>query len=497
MSIQATVVRLLLPWFLLQTSAAIASGGVDRSTFDAFFIDETMRVDFHHGGNSEKEDVSLDCVYRQGTWAGSRTNLLDPFAVGRYVAEVRDASSGKTLFTKRFDSYFGEYRTTTAAGKGVSRVYHESILTPFPREKVRLSIKVRTKGKDHKTLLEVEIDPQAYTISREPPIAGVKTFNLHQGGDPHASVDVAIVAEGYTSDQEPKLKADLERFARSFLSQEPFLSAKAKFNLRGVWKASQESGCDEPSRGVWRNTALGVGFDALGSERYLLTEDNRALREIAASVPYDALYIMVNSPRYGGGGIYNLYCTFTSDNQWHDYVFLHEFGHTFAGLADEYYTSSVAYNDFYAKGVEPDEPNITALLDPSKIKWSDLVTPETPLPTPWEKLEFDEKDIAYQKVRELINGAIAAAMRSGAPAKEVEKLKEDSERLSREHAEKMNAELSRSKLVGKVGAFEGAGYAAKGLYRSSLDCIMFGKGTKPFCPVCRQAIGKVIEYYGE
>ncbi len=497
MPIHAIVARLLLALIVLQALTTVSRGEPDRSLFDAFFLDETLRIDFHHGGHAEKEDVSLDHLYRQGPWAGSRVHLLDPFAVGRYVAEVKDAGSGKLLFTKRFDSYFGEYRTTTAASDKVARVYHESILAPFPKEKVRLSIKVRTKERNHKILLDVEIDPKAYTIRRDATVEGVKTYDLHHGGDSHAAVDVAIVAEGYTAAEEPKLKTDLDRFAKAFLSQEPFASAKGKFNLRGVWKASRDSGCDEPSRGVWRDTAIGTSFDSLGSERYLLTEENRALRDIASNVPYDALYIMVNSPRYGGGGIYNLYCTFTSDNQWQEYVFVHEFGHTFAGLADEYYTSSVAYNDFYPQGVEPDEPNITALLDLSKIKWTDLVTPGTPVPTPWEKAGFDEKDIAYQKVRELVNSAIAAAMRSGAPEAEVEKLKENSERLSREHAEKMNSLLAKSQQLGQVGAFEGAGYAAKGLYRSSLDCIMFGKGTKPFCPVCRQAIEKVIAFYGE
>jgi len=497
MSLFSIVSRLGLFLVFVQATALCAPAAADRATFDAYFLNETLRVDFHHGGNSEKEDISLDTLYRQGPWAGSRTNLLDPFLVGRYVVEVRDAAGDKLLFSKRFDTYFNEYRTTSAAAKGVSRVYHESVLTPFPKEKIKLSIKVRTKERSHKTLFEVEIDPKAYTISQEAAASGVKTYELHHGGDSHSSVDIAIVAEGYKADEETKLKSDLDRFAKVFLSQEPFASAKARFNLRGVWKPSQDSGCDEPSRGVWKNTALGTAFDALGSERYMLTEENRALRDIAANVPYDALYIMVNSPRYGGGGIYNLYCTFTTDNQWHAYVFVHEFGHTFAGLADEYYTSSVAYNDFYPKGVEPDEPNITALLDPKKIKWADLVTPGLAVPTPWEKEAFDEKDVAYQKVRELINSAISAAMRSGAPAAEIEKLKADSERLSKEHADKMNVELARSKFQGKVGAFEGAGYASKGLYRSSLDCIMFGKGAKPFCPVCEQAIRKVIDHYGE
>jgi hypothetical protein len=206
---------------------------------------------------------------------------------------------------------------------------------------------------------------------------------------------------------------------------------------------------------------------------------------------------MVNHERYGGGGIYNLYCTFTADNYWSTYVFLHEFGHSFAGLADEYYTSSVAYTDFYAKGVEPAGPNVTALLDPAHVKWAALVTPGTPIPTPWEKADFDAMDIAYQKVREELNAKIAAAKRSGAPRADVEKLQEESERLSREHAGKVDAYLAKSAFVGQVGAFEGASYASQGLYRPMLDCLMFSKGAKPFCKVCQQAVMRVIDYYGE
>jgi hypothetical protein len=157
----------------------------------------------------------------------------------------------------------------------------------------------------------------------------------------------------------------------------------------------------------------------------------------------------------------------------------------------------VAYNDFYPKGVEPSEPNITALLDPANLKWKALVTPGTPIPTPWEKRGFDEMDRAYQKVREELNARIATLMRSGAPASEVDALNEQSERLSREHAAKVDAYLAKSAFVGKVGAFEGAGYAAEGLYRPMLDCIMFTKGSKPFCNVCQDAIRRMIDHYGE
>jgi hypothetical protein len=149
------------------------------------------------------------------------------------------------------------------------------------------------------------------------------------------------------------------------------------------------------------------------------------------------------------------------------------------------------------KGVEPDAPNITALLDPANLKWKDLVTLGTSIPTPWEKAGFDTMDLAYQKVREELNAKIAAAKRGGAPRDEVEKMQDDADRLSREHAAEVNAYLAKSAFVGKVGAFEGAGYSSNGLYRPMLDCIMFSKGAKPFCKVCQQAIAKVIEHYGE
>jgi hypothetical protein len=264
-----------------------------------------------------------------------------------------------------------------------------------------------------------------------------------------------------------------------------------------VFKPSAESGCDEPRRGVFRNTALNASFNSLGSERYLLTEDNRSLRDVACHVPYDALLIMVNHKRYGGGGVYNFYCVFTVDNQWSNYVLVHEFGHSFGGLADEYYTSSVAYNDFYPRGIEPVEPNITALLDPERLKWKELITPGIKIPTPWEKEQFDKMDMAYQKIRQEINAKIARMEKEGAAQEEIDQLEQEAERLSKVHSQKMDDYLARSKYAGKVGAFEGAGYSAQGLFRPMLDCIMFTKGEKPFCKVCEQAIIRVISYLSD
>ena len=479
--------------------AAAVSGCVASAqkgpAFDAWFVDKTLRVDYFHTGSAASEIFALDQVYDQGIWAGPRAHLIDPFDLGRYSVKVYDQATGTLIFSKGFDSYFGEYKTSEAGLKGVPRTYQESALIPYPRKPVRFTVEAKDRRNVSQPVFSQTIDPAAQTVIRESLVPGVKVVEALKSGDPRHKVDVAILAEGYTAAEEAKFEADLARFTGVFFKLEPYKSHKDAFNIYGVFKASAESGCDEPSFGSFKSTALSASFDALGSERYLLTEDNKSLRDIAAHVPYDALYIMVNHTRYGGGGIYNLYCTFTTDNQWYEYLFLHEFGHSFTGLADEYYTSDVAYNEFYPSGVEPAEPNITALLDPANVKWKALLTPGIAVPTPWEKAAFDDMDMAYQKVRRETNAKIAQMKRDHAPAADIARAEDQSEKLSREEADKVDAMLKASKFWGQVGVFEGAGYAAKGLYRSQLDCLMFTKGTKPFCKVCEAAVLKTIRYY--
>lgn len=481
--------------FLLISVMVLAVCSPTQGNFDRYFSDKTMRIDYFHIGDAKEEMVTLDQVYEQGIWAGSPRNLLDPFDNGRYYAKIYDLSSGELIFSKGFDSYFGEYKTTSKALAGEKRTYHETVLVPYPKSKINFTLEVRDGKNRLQPFFSRVIDPSSVEIKKDPLAQDVKVYELRKNGHPHDKVDVAIVAEGYTRQEEEKLLQDFERFAGVFFSHEPYRSFEDRFNIYGVFKPSQESGCDEPRMGIFKNTAIGATFNSLGSERYLLTEDNRKLRDVAAHVPYDALYIMVNHKRYGGGGIYNLYCTFTADNQWFRYLFLHEFGHSFAGLADEYYTSSVAYNDFYPRGVEPTEPNITALLDPENLKWKEYLSAGVSIPTPWEKDDFDEMDRAYQKIRAEINDEIAAMKRNKASRDEIEKKEQESERLSRDHAKKVDAYLAGSQYSGKVGVFEGAGYSAQGLYRPMLDCLMFTKGDKPFCEVCEKAVIRIIEFY--
>ncbi len=475
----------------------LAGAALGDPVFSHHFFDQTMRIDYYHTGNSEEEIISLDQVWQQGIWSGSRLHLIDDLDLGRYYTKVYDAQSGDLLYSKGFDSYYGEWKTTGPAASGIRRTYHESALIPFPRRTVEFVLEVRQKDMSLKEIYRVSIDPNWHMIRKDPLADDVIVMKAAYHGDSHGRVDIAILGDGYTTDQEGKFRDDVQRFADLMLGYEPYQSMADKFNIWGVLLPSQESGCNEPSRGVHLNTSLGSTFDSLGSERYLLTEDNRVIRDVAAHVPYDVLYIMVNHERYGGGGIYNLFCTFTSDNQWSPFVFLHEFGHSFAGLADEYYSSSTAYNDFYPAGMEPHERNITALFEPENLKWKDPATAGGELPTPWRKAEYDAMDKEYNLGRTKLNKRIADLMTSGAGDNEIAAAKAAGEAWSRSHQMQVDEWFKNSDFFDRVGAFEGAGYVSQGMYRSQLDCIMFTKGLKKFCAACSAGIQEVTERYTE
>ncbi len=378
---------LLVYIFFFMFGISNAQPKIDLSQFNTFFIDKTMRIDLFHIGDAESEIFTLDQISQYGIWAGSRVNLIDTFNNGRYYAKIYDLKSNQLIFSKGYDCFFAEYKSGAEAHEGIKRTFHESVLIPYPKSEVKLVIENRNQQNELDSVFSAKIDPNSISIIKTRyQDKNVQIYNAHLPADPHGAVDIAILGEGYTDSDREKFASDLEKFKKIILNHEPYKAMRDRINIYGVLKPSLESGVDEPRAGIFRNTVLSATFNSLGSERYLMTEDNKAMRDLAAHVPYDALYIMVNHNRYGGGGIYNLFCTFTTDNQWHKYLFLHEFGHSFSGLADEYYTSDVAYNDFYPKGIEPVEPNITALLNNDHIKWHELVTEDTEIPTPWEKV---------------------------------------------------------------------------------------------------------------
>jgi hypothetical protein len=230
---------------------------------------------------------------------------------------------------------------------------------------------------------------------------------------------------------------------------------------------------------VFKRTALSTHYSSFGSERYVLAYDNRTIRDVASAVPYDFMVIMINERNYGGGGIYNLYTTVSVDNKYGDYIMVHEMGHHLAALADEYYTSSTSY-EAPAITVEPWETNITALFDKGNLKWKGLVEEGTPIPTPWNKEAFDNFGYQIQVERDSIRKA-------NMPEDVMEAL------FARQMA-KEDEFFAREQYRDKVGAFEGAGYVAKGLYRPQLDCIMYTRHMH-FCKVCQKSIEDVMDTF--
>lgn len=439
----------------------------------------TMRLDFYHTGTATEEVFSLDrAVVEPLAWPGNPRRAVDDSNLGKYFFEVRDAKSERVLYSRGFASIYGEWETTDEA-KTLRRTFQESLRFPAPDAPVRVVLKKRDAKNLFREVWSIGLDPADIFIDRSPLKAPAPLIEIQKGGDPASKVDFLIIGDGYTAAEAAKFERDARRMTEVLFNTSPFKERRRDFNVWGLCPPAAESGVSRPSTGVYRDSPLGATFDAFGSERYVLTFDNRALRRAASFAPYEFVEILVNNRTYGGGGIHNLYSTVAADNAWADYVFVHEFGHHFAGLADEYYTSSVAYAPS-AERTEPWEPNVTALLDPSNLKWKDLVSAGTPIPTPWGKEAFETYSNEIQKRRRQIRAE--------------RKPEEVMEALFREELEHEERMFAREKYVGRVGAFEGANYEAKGFYRPEVDCIMFTR-TNRFCAVCRRAIERVIDMY--
>ena len=307
-----------------------------------------------------------------------------------------------------------------------------------------------------------------------------------------------ILAEGYTSDEFEKFSADLKYFTDLFFTVEPYKSQADRFNIAGIFRPSEQSGTDEPRQGIYKNTALGSSFNALDLDRYCLAEDNKSIRDMAAGVPYDAILIMVNKNRYGGGGIYNWQTVFTANSPWRNYVFLHEFGHAFAGLGDEYFSSSVTYVDVYTAGVEPLEANITSLPDTAHVKWKEFLTPGLKIPTEWGKARYDSLQLLVSSVAAEADVKITELEKSGAVESQIEKVRSDYGIRTAAINKQIDDFFRYHPLKDKVGVFEGASYISKGLYRPTVNSLMHGfRGADrlSYNSVNEHAILSTIHYY--
>lgn len=466
----------LLLLFLLSISLSYS-----QIPYDKYFTNKTMRVDYYHHGTKNQEYFSLDKIYQEADWPGSKVNLIDTLNLGEYLFKVFDLETNQMIFSRGYSTIFNEWQTTDEANRGIYKTYHETIRFPYPKRKIQLTINRRDKQMVFKELYSTVIDPNdSVNVNKDIKNYGFKVTKLMYNGSPNNKVDIVIIGDGYRKEDIDKFKKDAERLNNAMFNTSPFKERKNDFNVWLVEVISDDSGIDKPDMNIYKRTTLGATYNFFGSARYILTEENRTLRDILSSVPYDFVNILINDNRYGGGGIYNLYTTtYTiSDSpgkEWQmEYVYVHEFGHSFGGLGDEYYSSEVSYTDFYTKGVEPWEPNVTAQTKKENLKWKQLIEPDTPVPTPWEKSVYDSLERERAKL----------------------------DRLAPDYYEKREPLITQaqnilknSKYAGKVGAFEGAGYISEGLYRPAIDCRMFTLSLADFDPVCKASIVKMIDFY--
>ena len=458
--------RIVLAFVLL----ALTSAGAQEPP-------RTWRLDFYSTGGLGGEDYSFDrLVVEPLPWPDTPRANLDPVPTGNYRFDVLD-EAGRVTFARGYDPVFAEW-VTTAEVREVRRSFHDSLRFPAPAGKATVVLYKRNQNQQYDEVWRYAIDPASIFIDRGAP-PRQQAIAVERHGDPQAKVDILLIGDGYTAAEcRTKFRNDTRRLANGLFALEPFSSRRNDFNIWGICPPAEQSGVSRPSTGVYRRTPVGTSYDAFGSERYILTYENRALRDVAAWAPYEYITILSNNETYGGGGLYRVYSTLSVDNAFADYLFVHEFAHHFAGLADEYYTSPVAYEP-PARIIEPWPANVTAATDPSRVKWRDLIAPGTPVPTPWPKQAFEDASRAYQARRTQIRAA-------NRPESEMVE-------LFRQQMEIETKLLSAAEHAGKVGLFQGANYDAQAFHRSEIDCVMFSRNRVPFCRVCQRALSLVID----
>ena len=406
-----------------------------QSNFDKYFTDKVLRFDYMLAGNRQKTTVYPVGMKEEPFFGGSKTQLVDPFNYGNLKYEVFDAADNTLIYSRGFCTLYQEWQTTAEA-KVMERSFYEVATMPFPKSKIKFVLSMRERNGSFSKLYETEIDPGNYFIRKEKPVNASVT-KIYYAGDPATNVDLAFIAEGYTADEMGKFRDDVKKMADILFAEPPYNEYQYRINIYAVEAVSAESGTDIPGERFYVTTALNSSFYTFDLDRYLTTQDIKSVNDYAGLVPHDNIIVLINSNKYGGGGVYNYYSGTTVDHPLSPKVFIHEFGHGFAGLADEYYSSEVAYEEFYPLNVEPWEPNITTMVN-FDAKWEKMISKDTPQPTPAEE--------KYSNV---------------------------------------------------IGLFEGGGYSAKGIYRPEMDCRMKSNSPKGYCAVCREAVRKMINFYIE
>lgn len=427
-----------MKYFLLTISFFLLALGANSQEFDNYFIDKALRIDYIFTGDSKSQSVSLDQLNQLPKWSGRKNNLSELLRQGNGQIKVTDPESGKCIYKDSFSTLFQEWQTTPEAGT-VRKSFENSFLVPYPKYKVIVEVSLRNNLGVYVTAIKHTVDPNDILIKKKG-LKNIPSYTIaHQGNlqDVNKCVNVVILAEGYTADEMPKFREHARITCEAMFNHNPFNRLKDKFNILAVETISKESGVSVPRENEWKETVFHSHFDTFYSNRYLTTTNVKDMHDAIAGIPYAHIIILANTNVYGGGGIFNAYTLTTTGHPDFRPVVVHEFGHSFAGLADEYYYEGDTFSDTYPLTIEPWEPNITTLVDFSS-KWKNLLAPQTPIPT----------DI-----------------------KQADKY--------------------------PFGVFEGAGYSSKGIYRPAVDCRMKTNTCKDFCPACQSAIEQLVKFYTE
>ncbi|MBR3399829.1 MAG: peptidase M64 [Prevotella sp.] len=410
----------------------IVAKAASAQVFDDYFEDKTLRIDYIFSGNSSSQAISLDQLNQSPRWYGKRNNLSEVPVEGNGAIIVREHSKENIIYKNSFSTLFQEWQTTDEA-KTTIKAFENVFLVPMPKDTVDITVELRNNRREVVASMTHVVNPKDILIRY---IGEHKTpyETMFQAADTTRCINIAFVAEGYTREEMPIYIEDVKKSIDALFSHEPFKSRKEVFNIIAVEPASEESGTSIPRKGIWKRTALGSHFDTFYTERYLTTLHLKRLHDVLAGLPYEHIIVLVNTEVYGGGGILNSYNLSAAHHAKTLPVVVHEFGHSFAGLADEY-----AYENepipMYPADIEPWEPNITTLKD-FHGKWEQMISKKTPVPTPADK-----------------------------------------------------------KYADAVGVYEGAGYSLNGVYRPMQDCRMRTNENPTFCPVCQKAINNLIDFY--
>lgn len=414
----------------------LACTGVSAQNFDEYFTNKTLRVDYLFTGNTSHQAICVDELSALPRWAGRRHHLAELPLEGNGQITMRDAASDSVIYRTSFSSLFLEWLETDEA-RTVDRGFENTFLLPYPRRKAVVEITLLDPHHQVRTRLTHTVNPEDILIHEKGHTHITPHRYLLQSGPADRCIDVAILAEGYTEEEMDTFYQDAKVACESLFGHEPFRSMKQRFNIVAVASPSEDSGVSIPRLDQWKNTAFHSHFSTFYSDRYLTTSRLKALHDALAGIDYEHIIVLANTDEYGGGGIYNSYTLTTAHHESFRPVVVHEFGHSFGGLADEYFYEEDIMSDTYPTDVEPWEPNVTTRVNFAS-KWADLIPEGTPMPTPAE--DFN----TYQ-----------------------------------------------------VGLYEGAAYSFKGLYRGSYNCRMRTNDYPAFCPVCQRALRRLIEFYTE